>query len=114
MPKEIKMVLLFDMYGALLNETQRKIFDSYYNADLSLTEIAENFNITRQGVLNHIKTSEKKLVEYEEALNLLRKSENNSSIVSEIIDICNEISLGSDDYKQKANDISLLASKLLL
>lgn len=44
------MALLFDYYGELLTEKQRTCFDLYYNQDLSLSEIAEEAGITRQGV----------------------------------------------------------------
>lgn len=45
-----RMTMLFDFYGELLTQRQREFFDLYYNEDLSLGEIAENNDITRQGV----------------------------------------------------------------
>ena len=45
-----RMTMLFDFYGELLTERQREFFDLYYNEDLSLSEIAENSGISRQGV----------------------------------------------------------------
>ena len=48
MSKELKFVLLLDCYGDLLTDKQRDVIDLYYNEDLSLSEIAEHENITRQ------------------------------------------------------------------
>ena len=45
-----RMAMLFDFYGDLLTERQREFYDLYYNEDLSLAEIAENYGISRQGV----------------------------------------------------------------
>ncbi len=61
---------LLDRYGALLSEKQFRILDGYYNNDLSLSEIAENEGITRQGVSDFVKRSEAQLLEYEQKLHL--------------------------------------------
>ena len=45
-----RMTMLFDFYGELLTDRQKEFFDLYYNEDLSLSEIAENEGISRQGV----------------------------------------------------------------
>ena len=44
------MTMLFDFYGEILTDRQKEFFDLYYNEDLSLAEIAENYGISRQGV----------------------------------------------------------------
>ena len=46
-----RMAMLFDFYGDILTPRQREFYDLYYNEDLSLAEIAENYGITRQGCL---------------------------------------------------------------
>ena len=61
---------LLDRYGKLLSEKQYRILDGYYNNDLSLSEIAENEGITRQGVSDFVKRSEAQLLEYEQKLRL--------------------------------------------
>ena len=68
MEKNVEISLLWQMYGKLLTQKQNEYIDYYYNKDLSLSEIAENENITRQGVRDIIKKGERKLFEYEEKL----------------------------------------------
>ena len=65
MDKKVEISILCDLYGKLLTEKQFEILNDYYNNDLSLSEIAENDNITRQAVRDIIKKGEKKLFEYE-------------------------------------------------
>ncbi|MCD5410160.1 MAG: HTH domain-containing protein [Clostridiales bacterium] len=62
---------MLDFYGKLLTDKQLEVMELYYNQDLSLTEIAENLNVTRQAVHDAIKKSEKSLKEYENKLNLV-------------------------------------------
>ena len=61
MPKDLFVSSLLDVYGYYLNEKQRSFLEYYYNYDLSLSEIAENEGITRQGVADLIKRSEAQL-----------------------------------------------------
>ncbi len=68
--KNLRIVVLFDIYGALLSDEQRNMFDLYYNEDLSLAEIAENTGISRQGVRYTIKHAEEALFSFEEKLKL--------------------------------------------
>ena len=68
MEKKVEVSVLWQIYGKLLTEKQYQFIDYYYNQDLSLSEIAENENITRQAVRDIIKKGERKLFEYEEKL----------------------------------------------
>ena len=63
--KNLRLVVLFDTYGALLTKDQQNMFDLYYNEDLSLSEIAENEGITRQGVSDNIRRAENKMLSWE-------------------------------------------------
>ncbi len=68
--KNMRLALLLDYYGDLLNEHRRTIMELYYCEDLSLSEIAENTGITRQAVRDSIKKSETELYRIDEALHL--------------------------------------------
>lgn len=71
--KDLSISVLFDYYGDALSDKQKEIFDAYYNLDLSLSEIAENMGITRQGVRDFIKRTEQQLLEFEEKLGFSKK-----------------------------------------
>jgi len=73
MQKNLGVNLLLDVYGELLTKRQRETLELYYGDDLSLGEIAEINKITRQGALNCINKSEKKLFSLEMKLGLIRK-----------------------------------------
>ena len=66
MAKDLEMGYLLDFYGEVLTEKQREMLRQYYNDDLSLSEIGENFGITRQGARDAIKHGETTLKELEE------------------------------------------------
>ena len=61
MEKNVQIGILCDIYGELLTEKQKDILDLYYNNNLSLAEIAEEMNITRQAVKDSIAKGEKRL-----------------------------------------------------
>ncbi len=71
---KVKMSMLCEFYGKLLTQKQYSFLNDYYNNDLSLSEIAENNQITRQAVRDIIKKGEKKLFEYEEKLQFMNKT----------------------------------------
>lgn len=91
MEKKIQISMLIEIYGNLLTEKQLNILDDYYNMDLSLSEIAENNQITRQAVRDIIKKGEKKLFEFEEKLlvmkKMLKQEKQISNILSELTQI---------------------------
>ena len=72
MDKNVEINLLLDFYGNLLTERQREVMSLYYEDNLSLTEIAEDLSISKQGVSDILKRSEKVLYDTEGKLNLLR------------------------------------------
>ena len=91
MEKKVEISFLCQLYGKLLTKKQYEFIDDYYNSDLSLSEIAENNNITRQAVRDIIKKGEKKLFEFEEKLGIMKKTmkqeEKIASILSELTKI---------------------------
>lgn len=82
--KDYEIAMLLDFYGELLTEKQRETMDLYYNEDLSLAEIAEPLNISRQGVRDSIKRGEKQLMELEDTLGLAKRFR---EIKKEVVDI---------------------------
>ena len=73
MDKNVEICLLLDFYGKLLTDRQREIMSLYYEDNLSLTEVAEELNISKQGVSDSLKRSEKILYETEGKLQLLKQ-----------------------------------------
>ena len=66
-----RMALLYDFYGDMLTDRQKEFYDLYYNEDLSLAEIAENYGITRQGVRDVIVRAEAILTELEDKTGII-------------------------------------------
>lgn len=104
MAKDLNVSILMDFYGQLLSERQLDMMDMYYNQDLSLSEIAEEVEISRQGVRDAIKRGEKQLTEFEEKLGLIKRF---SDITAQIEEM-NRIINGLDDMEEvrKLKDIS--------
>ena len=75
MDKKLETSDLLDIYGELLTAKQRDMLELYYTDDLSLAEIAEHYEISRQGVHDSIKRGEETLREYERVLGLKAKQE---------------------------------------
>ncbi len=87
---------LFDIYSSLLTLKENLIFKDYYQEDLSLSEIAENRNITRSAVQKTVKTVLSKLEKYENILNIYKKNVSLKEIL-ELDDIT--------EIKKKINEI---------
>ena len=68
------LIILYDLYGELLNDKQKQYFEEYYFNNLSLGEISENLNISRNAVHKSLQSIEEKLQFYEEKLKLYKKS----------------------------------------
>ena len=99
MGKKVEVSMLCQIYGKLLTEKQFEFIDDYYNNDLSLSEIAENNNITRQAVRDIIKKGESKLFEYEEKLLIMKKMRDQEKQIQGIIEELNKIKDTSSDKK---------------
>lgn len=82
--KTLTMTMLLDFYGELLTEKQRFFFDMYYNENLSLSEIAENEGISRQGVRDLISRAESTLRATEEKTGLIKRFEERIAIIFEM------------------------------
>lgn len=82
--KVTEVSLLYDFYGQLLSKRQQEVMSLYYEENLSLSEIAEEFSISRQGVHDALKNGEKSLHQYEAKLGLVSRFEKSRHIVQAI------------------------------
>ncbi len=98
MEKNVQISILCQLYGKLLTNKQYEFLDDYYNNDLSLSEIAENNNITRQAVRDIIKKGEKKLFEYEEKLLFMKRTLNQEKKIEKVLV---ELTKIQNDYSDK-------------
>ena len=106
--------MLLDFYGELLTEKQRECFDLHYNEDLSLSEIAEQLGISRQGVWDNIRRAESVLEDVERKTGLLRRFEENRAALEELyrrIERLREIS--GEEGKALANECASRVRELI-
>ena len=73
MEKIVEQTQLYDIYGELLTERQQQVYESVVLEDYSLSEVAEDLGISRQGVHDMIKRCNHTLEEYESRLHLVEK-----------------------------------------
>ena len=99
MEKKIELGMLCEIYGNLLTEKQKEVINDYANQDLSLTEIAENNNITRQAVNYIVKKGETKLLEYEQKLGIMKKQLETEKQIQNILSELSKITDNSSDKK---------------
>lgn len=105
------MSMLFDFYGELLTDKQKELFDLYYNEDLSLTEIAENTGITRQGARDGITRSETILRDTEDRLGLVKKYSGMENKLQEMIEAASYIA--TVNSKLRNHEIAVCTDKIL-
>lgn len=77
---------LYDLYGELLTEKQKSYFEDYYFNNLSFSEMAENYDVSRNAIFKQIHIATDKLEEYESILKLLEKRKKLEEIVQNITD----------------------------
>ncbi len=113
--KNVEISILCELYKNMLTDKQYMFLDDYYNNDLSLSEIAENNNITRQAVRDVIKQGENKLYELEEKLGSLKKQSKQEKqiacIVKKLEELTNNIENKND--KKIIKDIIQQMNKLI-
>ena len=86
MDKYIYLNELYDCYKELFTDKQKEYFEEYYFSNLSLSEIADNYGVSRNAVHNELKLMEKRLQELEDKLKLNEKKKNIIEILENKID----------------------------
>jgi len=94
----VEQTLLYDFYGELLNEHQRNVYEDAVFNDLSLSEIADEYNISRQGVHDLIKRVSNTLDGYESKLHLIEKFMDTKAKVTKIDELVDSY-IASPDMK---------------
>ena len=92
----LEMTLLFDYYGELLTQRQQMCFDLYHNQDLSLAEIAQELQVSRQGVYDNLSRAEAALRNMEEKTGCVRRNLRNRRALQTILDAASELATHSD------------------
>ena len=106
-----RMALLFDFYGDMLTDRQKELFDLYYHEDLSLSEIAENYGITRQGVRDVIVRAEGIMQELEDKTGIIRRFQRMQEQFSDIERAADGI-LAINSEHSYDSDIETLATEI--
>lgn len=113
MAKNMDISYLLDFYGDVLTEKQREVMEQYYNDDLSLAEIAENFSITRQGVRDAIKRGEGTILELEEKVGFARRYRDVQSGLSEIETLARDINFANNNSYAVSDEVRRACDKIL-
>lgn len=93
MEYRLHIISLYDIYNSLLTEKQKTYFEEYYFNNLTLSELSENYGISRNGIYKQIKEAEEKLKNFEEKLKILEKNKKIKELIKNIDDkIKNKIS----------------------
>ncbi len=86
--KNLNIGYLLDFYGDVLTERKRDALDFYYNNDMSLSEVAEELGISRQGARELIKKAEEELCFYEQKLGLAKKFADAQRHAAKALELC--------------------------
>ncbi|MBM6886345.1 YlxM family DNA-binding protein [Pseudoflavonifractor phocaeensis] len=106
-----RMALLYDFYGDMLTDRQKEFYDLYYNEDLSLAEIAENYGITRQGVRDVIVRAEAVLTELEDKTGIIKRFHKMQEQFAQMETAVNAI-LQRNDQKWQDNELELQCNRI--
>lgn len=111
----VELSILFDFYSELLGEHNRDILGEYIMNDLSLSEIAEEEGISRQGVHDIIKRSSSKLREYEGKLGLKKRFESIQENAERIQALTERVKLANEEAERIAiaEELTLVTSELI-
>ena len=100
MDNQLLLTILYDYYGELLTDKQKEYFKDYYFENLSLSEMSENYNISRNAIHKNLKETVDKLLYYEDKLKLYEKNKKIKKIIAKL----------DDDLKNKILENNSLTS----
>ncbi len=106
----VEQSLLYDFYGELLTEHQQRIYEAALFEDYSLSEIAGEEGISRQGVHDLLRRCDKKLRTYESKLHLVERFTKMRSDVQQIVNLVDDLT-GADT--EKVSEIKKIADRLM-
>ena len=109
--ERVYLSMLYDFYGALLKENNRRIFEAYIQEDYSISEIAEEMEISRQAVHDAVKRITKQLRGYEEKLGLLERFELQRNEMKRLHECLQEMNI-SEEYP-KGKEIFQILSEII-
>ena len=110
METKIELAYLYDFYGELLNEHQRRIYEDFVLNDLSLSEIASEEGTTRQAVNDMVQRCSKKLMDYENKLHLVEKFMHVKEDVGQIHELAKQFKESADE--NILTDIETISNKI--
>ena len=110
--KTIEINLLFDYYGELLTDKQQEAMKLYYYHDLSLAEISEKLDISRQGVYDHLHRGEDILRDYEEKIGLINRYNKFKKEIDNLIIEIDELELTDEQKSNLKEKVSNLKNYL--
>ncbi len=113
MNKILEQALLYDFYGELLTPHQKEIYEKFVLEDLSLSEIAQDAGISRQGVHDLIRRCQRALEGYEARLHLVERFLSIKEKVSQIDGILEEWERGEEDLKKIAGKIRKISDAII-
>ena len=112
MPDEtVWRTMLFDFYGDLLTDKQRQYYDLHYNQDLSLSEIASELGITRQGVHDSLSRAETALGEFERVTGCIARDRRTAKALEAIADACERLQ-SIPEAREAAQNILLASASI--
>lgn len=110
MERIVEQTLLYDFYGELLTDHQKEVYEDVVYQDLSISEIAEQQGISRQGVFDLVRRCDRILLGYEERLHLIARFQQAKQSVQEILSLAQD---EEADQKDALNQIARKAGELL-
>ncbi len=109
----LEQSLLYDFYGELLNDHQKEVYEQFVLDDLSLSEIAQEKGISRQGVHDLVKRCQKTLEGYEKKLHLVEKFLSIKEKVGQIDEMLDTYEETGRDTKEMISQIRQISNRII-